>query len=472
MKKTAVEVWIMNKNSEEKIRGEYASFREMQEISDSGDRFSLSQYIKKQTSYCHINARWGNVVDIYTVLKNAVEEELAKYEAGEIDALSLIKSIAEYHALAKNDQRDGLLLIEDLFGVPPGVQGTRENENNLIAHCGTNDWSIIQSMLYPNIYTKKTPSNSGEIVEQKQIDAALPDAYTNKISQQQNNDYDRPLGKLLEELNGLIGLHRVKSEVSSLINLIQMRNEREKRGLKQPDMSLHLVFTGNPGTGKTTIARLIAQIYKQLGILSKGHFIEAERADLCGGYVGQTAIKTKKVIESAMGGVLFIDEAYSLTSKHDTDYGREAVETLLKSMEDHRNDLIVIVAGYTQLMGEFINSNPGLRSRFNKFIEFDDYDPDELYAIFHLISKKAGFHLNNESDHLVKVFFKQYYDSRDATFANARDVRNFFEKAMTNQANRLAGMNAALIPTDELNLLTKEDIAHTAFEYGMILESR
>ncbi len=170
-----------------------------------------------------------------------------------------------------------------------------------------------------------------------------------------------------------------------------------------------------------------------------------------------------------MGGVLFIDEAYSLTSKYDTDYGREAIETLLKSMEDHRDDLIVIVAGYTKRMREFINSNPGLRSRFNKSIEFDDYDPDELYAIFHLMSKKAGFHLNEESDYLVKMFFKRYYESRDDNFANAREVRNFFEKAMTNLANRLAGMNTSLIPTDELSLLTREDIERTALEYGMFL---
>ena len=463
----------MNRKSEQKIRGEYETSERLKQIAESGDRFTLYKTLISTAGDSHINARWGNVADVYTEFKNAVEEALMSYESGEIDAQTALKKIAEAGAVAKNDQRDGLLLIDELFGVPQGNQPTKVTEENLINNYGTNDWAVLNSMIYKNIYEKTIPKASDDsgIVGRRQIEDETDVSFATPTARAVQSQQEESLSGLLEELNSLIGLHRVKSEVSSLINLIQLRNEREKRGLKQPDMSLHLVFTGNPGTGKTTIARLLAKIYKQLGILSKGHFVEAERADLVGGYVGQTAIKTKKLIESAMGGVLFIDEAYSLTSKHDTDYGREAIETLLKSMEDHRDDLIVIVAGYTNLMGEFINSNPGLRSRFNKFIEFDDYDPDELYAIFKGICQKSGFHLNDESDRLVRVFFKQYYEERDKNFANARDVRNFFEKAMTNQANRLARLSSSQIPTEELNLLNRDDIEHTAFEYGMFLRS-
>ena len=199
------------------------------------------------------------------------------------------------------------------------------------------------------------------------------------------------LEDLLAELNGYIGLDTVKEEIDTLVHWIQMQQLRKEHDLPTSDLSLHMVFSGNPGTGKTTIARFLSKIFHSLGILSRGQLVEVDRGDLVAGYVGQTAIKTKDCINKAMGGVLFIDEAYALTNRGENDYGAEAVDTLLKAMEDHRDDLIVIVAGYIEPMEKFLHSNPGLESRFNRFIDFPDYTLDELMGIFDMRMNKAGY---------------------------------------------------------------------------------
>lgn len=261
---------------------------------------------------------------------------------------------------------------------------------------------------------------------------------------------------LLAELDSYVGMDAIKAEVRSLINMVQVYKLRREHDLPTTDMSLHMVFSGNPGTGKTTVARIMARIYHSLDILSKGQLVEVDRSGLVAGYVGQTALKTQKVIEKAMGGVLFIDEAYALNGKSENDFGQEAIDTILKAMEDHRDDLVVIVAGYTELMDRFIHSNPGLESRFNRFLEFEDYTTEQMVAIFKMQCKKGCYVLAQGTEELVRDFIAE--ESVGDSFGNARGVRNLFEHILVAQNNRLAKLEK--VTRDDLMQIMPDDVLH------------
>ncbi len=272
-------------------------------------------------------------------------------------------------------------------------------------------------------------------------------------------DLDINLEDYLKELEQLIGLKPIKEEVRELINLVKIQEERREYGIDNKSINRHMVFSGSPGTGKTTVARLLGQIFKALGILSKGHFIETDRTNLVAGYLGQTAIKTSKVLESAKGGILFIDEAYSLVNTDmpsgNDSFGMESIDTILKFMEDNRDDFILIVAGYSNPMNIFLNSNPGLKSRFNTYLSFSDYSQSELIDILLLSSKQFGYKIDQQAfPHLNKII-AQIVSLKGSNFGNARSIRNLLEIAIKRQATRLINLRART--KEDLSILSSED---------------
>ena len=324
---------------------------------------------------------------------------------------------------------------------------------------------LIRSMTERNLRSMDTDFWGTPLMENRTVqpqksektekpEKAAPQTQAAKPEEKEEIPPKEKIEDLLAELDSYVGMDAIKTEVRSLINMVQVYKLRREHDLPTTDMSLHMVFSGNPGTGKTTVARIMSRIYHSLDILSKGQLVEVDRSGLVAGYVGQTALKTQKVIEKAMGGVLFIDEAYALNGKSENDFGQEAIDTILKAMEDHRDDLVVIVAGYTELMDRFIHSNPGLESRFNRFLMFEDYTPEQMVAIFKMQCKKGCYVLAQGTEELVRDFIAE--ESADDSFGNARGVRNLFEHILVAQNNRLAKMEN--VTRDDLMQILPDDV--------------
>ena len=302
---------------------------------------------------------------------------------------------------------------------------------------------------------KEIQSQINEICNQKNT-AETQQVQTEDKKEQTAPQQAEPAKPALEQLDELIGLEGVKAEIHKLHNYVKIQRKREACGMQSVPLAVHCVFTGNPGTGKTTVARILAEIFKDLGLLKKGHLVETDRSGLVAEYVGQTAVKTNKIIDSALDGVLFIDEAYTLASGGSNDYGHEAVATLLKRMEDNRDRLIVIIAGYKDEMQKFIDMNPGLQSRFTRYINFEDYNALALARIFHLNAKRYGYTLSPDAERRLNTVLTNMVLHKDEHFGNAREVRNLFEQTLQHQADRLIGIEN--VSEHDLSTIEAEDI--------------
>lgn len=302
---------------------------------------------------------------------------------------------------------------------------------------------------------ESVPSRQISIVLRNTETAISPDPEAPTIIRK---NPEGPLSQIFQELDQLIGLTNVKDLVHEIYALIQIGKYREEAGLKHNTQVYHMVFKGNPGTGKTTIARLVARLFHVMGVLSKGHFIEVERADLVGEYIGHTAVKTREMIKKALGGILFIDEAYSLARGGEKDFGKEAIDALVKGMEDHNDKFVLILAGYSDEMDEFMETNPGLPSRFPIQIDFPDYSIDELLQISELMVKEREYVLTPQTCQKLKLHLLEEKSTLWRPFSNARYVRNVLERAIRHQAVRLLNQYVTVPSKQELMTLRPEDL--------------
>jgi len=355
--------------------------------------------------------------------------------------------------------QDELIEISKKFDIQTGSRGQFIEKIALLLNDYSEE-SVIEILQYL-VVKKKDASTKVATTANLVSESLLKYSGYISLSKYKNTETNQKseeisFDKLKDELNHLVGLDKVKEEVNNLISYQNIQRIRKENGLKIPNRTLHMAFTGNPGTGKTTVARIVGKMYKQLGLLTKGHFTEVSRTDLIAGYQGQTALKVKSVIEKAKGGVLFIDEAYSITENESTDYyGRECLTELTKALEDYRDDLVVIVAGYSKPMEKFFESNQGLKSRFNYFIEFGDYSSKELMTILEHLCRQDDYKLSNELKLSLERYLNSEIQKNTENFSNGRFVRNIYEKMLMKHAVRTDKLVSKSV--DDLMVLEVED---------------
>lgn len=383
---------------------------------------------------------------------------------------SYMNRLKEYRTDLAHAKTKGTQWVDSFFGpVDPNISNGNffdiqpTSENPGVEQGAARQWEEVVKNTPPN---KTTPNNTAQVKNnqagaRQTNNASANSSRTDYYGEKWRKETQpvKPEEDPFAKLDSLIGMKNVKEEVASMINFSKVQKLREEKGLPPLPISLHIVFTGNPGTGKTTVARLIGQMYAEIGVLEDGHMVEVSEADLVDYAVGGTPMKTMTKIEEAIGGVLFIDEAYSLAKEGTPNHGREAIDTILKQMEDRRGEFMVIAAGYPEPMTKFLFSNPGLRSRFSRTIEFADYTGDELYEIFASMCRDGQLSVDRKFQNGLQRYFYKMYQNRDDNFANGRNVRNYFEKAVMVQSNRLSGKKSVAV--SDLKELTPEDLGLT-----------